>query len=106
MDWEPLQSIGNPDAKEATKQMQTAMSDEQRRQLIWSRKLAKMDHDSLIDSAKEEGFKMGWEEGIQIGAYKAYGDLVRDRILSVAEAAKHLGVSIDEFKKHTELSEA
>ena len=121
-DWEQLQCIENPGVKEATKQMQAVMSNEQQRQMIWSRRLAQMDHDSLIDSAKEEGIQIGWDqgktegiqigwdqgktEGIQIGAFKAYGDLVRDHVLSVAEAAKRLGVSIDEFKKHTELSEA
>ena len=35
--------------------MQTAMSNQQQRQIIWSRKLAQMDHDSQVDSAKREG---------------------------------------------------
>lgn len=35
--------------------MQTAMSNQQQRQMIWGRKLAQMDHDSQMASAKAEG---------------------------------------------------
>ena len=35
-------------------QMQTAMSNQQQRQMIWSRRMAQMDHDSQIASAKSE----------------------------------------------------
>ena len=54
-DWEQLWKIDNPGVKEAAKQMQTAMSNQQQRQFIWSRRLAQMDHDSQMASAMAEG---------------------------------------------------
>jgi len=53
--WEQLQKIDNPGVKEAAKQMQTVMSNPQQRQIIWNRRLAQLDHDSQISSAKAEG---------------------------------------------------
>jgi hypothetical protein len=54
-DWEQLWKIENPGVKEAAKQMQAAMSNQQQRQFIWSRRLAQMDHDSQMASARAEG---------------------------------------------------
>ena len=53
--WEQLQKIDNPGVKEAAIQMQTAMSNQQQRQMIWSRRMAQMDHDSQMASARTEG---------------------------------------------------
>ena len=67
--------------------MQTAMSNQQQRQMIWSRKLAQMDHDTQLDSARKEGI------------YKILADLVKDKVISLAEAAQRAGVSESDFKK-------
>ena len=86
-DWEQLQKIDNPGVKEAAKQMQTAMSNQQQRQMIWSRKLAQMDHDTQLDSARKEGI------------CKTLAELVKKKLLSVADAAEQAGVSESDFKK-------
>ena len=74
--------------------MQTAMNDPQW-QINWTRKLSQMDHDSQLASAKAEGR----EEGI----YKILTQLVKNKRLSVAEAAAELGISESDFMKNSGL---
>ena len=90
--------------------MQTAMSDPQW-QMNWTRKLSQMDHDSLLANAKseawkegyregwEEGFKEGFKEGFEEGVYRTLANLVRKKLLSVAEAAAEVGISESDFEK-------
>ena len=47
----------------------------------------------------EQGIKQGIEQGIEAGMLKTLRDLVKDGILSPAEAAKRAGMSIEEFGK-------
>jgi len=90
-DWDQLRKINNPGVKEAAKQMQTVMSNQQQRQMIWSRKLAQMDHDSQMASAEERG------------VYKTLSELVKKELLSISDAAAQAGVSESEFKKNAGL---
>ena len=85
-DWNQLRKIDNPGVKEAAKQMQTAMSNQQQRQMIWSRKLAQMDHDTQLDYARKEGRAEGRAEG------KAEG-----RAEGRAEGANELGQLISKL---------
>ena len=75
--------------------MQVAMSNQQQRQMIWTRKLSQMDRYSQLASAKSEGR----EEGI----YKILTQLVKNKRLSVAEAAAELGISESDFMKNSGL---
>lgn len=50
--------------------MQTAMSNQQQRQMIWSRKLAQMDHDTQLASARIEGEARGEVRGKAKGEKK------------------------------------
>ncbi|MBR1710243.1 MAG: Rpn family recombination-promoting nuclease/putative transposase [Clostridia bacterium] len=65
--WEQIKKIKNSGIQEAVKQMQAVLGNPQQRQMIWSRKLAQMDHDSQIESARTEGIAIGKSEGITEG---------------------------------------
>lgn len=51
---------------------------------------------------KAEGIEMGKAEGIKVGKaegiLKAYIDMVKDKFITIAEAAKRVGISEDEFE--------
>ncbi|MBR1710242.1 MAG: hypothetical protein IJ719_15675 [Clostridia bacterium] len=48
-------------------QMQAPSGNSLEREMAWSRKLAQMDHDSLIESARAEGYTIGYSEGYAEG---------------------------------------
>ena len=96
-DWEQIQRIDNPGVKEAAKQMQTIMSLPEQRQMIWSRKMAQMDYDTQMDSAKKAGRAEGRAEGV----LETLGGLVKDGLLPVAEAARRANMSVADFEKET-----
>lgn len=52
-----------------------------------------------IEQGIKQGFKQGIEQGIEAGMLKTLSDLVKDGMLSPAEAAKRAGMSIEEFGK-------
>lgn len=52
-----------------------------------------------IEQGIKQGFKQGIEQGIEAGMLKTLRDLVKDGMLSLAEAAKRAGMSIEEFGK-------
>lgn len=52
-----------------------------------------------IEQGIKQGFKQGIEQGIEAGMLKTLRDLVKDGMLSTAEAAKRAGMSIEEFGK-------
>lgn len=52
-----------------------------------------------IEQGIKQGFKQGIEQGIEAGMLKTLRDLVKDGMLSSAEAAKRAGMSIEEFGK-------
>lgn len=52
-----------------------------------------------IEQGIKQGFKQGIEQGIEAGMLKTLRDLVKDGMLSPAEAAKRAGMSIEEFGK-------
>ena len=47
--------------------MQTPSDNSLEREMAWSRKLAQMDHESLIESARAEGYAIGYAEGYAEG---------------------------------------
>lgn len=52
-----------------------------------------------IEQGIKQGFKQGIVQGIEAGMLKTLRDLVKDGMLSPAEAAKRAGMSIEEFGK-------
>ena len=74
--------------------MRTIMNSPEQRQIVWDRKLAQMDYDTQMESARNEG-KM-----------ETLTDLVRKNILSVKDAADQANMSIPEFCKKSGLSVA
>ena len=47
----------------------------------------------------ESGEKKGIQQGIEQGMFKAFTEMVKDKILTASEAAKRLGVSESDFLK-------
>ena len=60
--WEQLRSIENKGVKEAAVQMETIMSSPEQRDMLWRRRLAQLDHDSLMYHARAEGEARGRAE--------------------------------------------
>ena len=54
--------------------MQAPSSNSLEREMAWSRKLAQMDHDSLIESARAEGYAIGYAEGYAEGYAIGYAE--------------------------------
>lgn len=52
--------------KETVKQMVTIMSTPEQRQIIWNRKLAQMDYDTQMESARNAGKAEGLAEGLHV----------------------------------------
>ena len=98
--WEQVQKLSNPAIKEAVNQMRTIMNSPEQRQIVWDRKLAQMDYDTQIESARNKGR----DEGRAEGKMATLIDLVRKNILSVKDAADQANMSIPEFCKKTGLS--
>ena len=74
--------------------MQTAMSNQQQRQMIWSRKLAQMDHDTQLASAKKEGRAEGRTAGIAEGTNKAMS--LMSRLFSLGRTNDAMRAATDE----------
>ena len=74
------------------------MNSPEQRQIVWDRKLAQMDYDTQMESARNKG----WDEGKMATLI----DLVRKNILSVKDAADQANMSIPEFCKKSGLSVA
>lgn len=81
--------IDNAGASETVKQMQTVMSTPEQRQMIWSRRLAQLDRDSQLTSARAEGKAEGRAEGRTEGENNL-GQLVSKLIMAgrIQDAAK------------------
>ncbi|MBQ7266638.1 MAG: hypothetical protein IJS61_11165 [Firmicutes bacterium] len=64
---------------------------------------------NMAQFAREEGIEKGREEGIEIGEikgfYNALVGLVKDKILTVSQAAQRANMSVEEFKKKTGLKD-
>ena len=55
-------------------------------------------HDRIVE-IKQEGIKEGIKEGVEKGRAGLLAELVRDGVLTMAEAAKKMGISEAAFKK-------
>ena len=93
-DWDQLQKINNPGVKEAAKEMEAVMSSPEKRQFVWNRRLAQLDYNSQIGSAKQEGF------------VEALAGLVKDGLIPITEAAKRANLTVAEFSKQAGISTA
>ena len=59
----------------------------------------------IMTEAKEilnRGIEQGMEQGRSEERIRIFVDLVNDRVLSLEEAAKRAGMTVDEFKNHIE----
>ena len=77
--------------------MEAVMSSPEKRQFVWNRRLAQLDYNSQIDSARSEGRAEGRAEGEADGVFKTLSQLVKDQLLSIAEAAKRCNMTEVEF---------
>ena len=55
-------------------------------------------HDKLIEQ-KQEGIKEGMKQGITEGRIAAFAEMVREGVISIAEAAKRSGLTEAAFRK-------
>ena len=75
--------------------MHTIMNTPEQRQIVWDRRIAQLDHDAMMASARREGLAQGKAQG----AVEALAGLVKDGILSVSEAAKRSNMTVSAFAK-------
>ena len=101
-DWNQLQKINNPGVKEAAKEMEAVMSSPEKRQFVWNRRLAQLDYNSQIDSARSEGREEGKTEGV----LSTLASLVKKGRLTVEEAAEESKMSVAEFSKQAGITTA
>ena len=78
--------------------MEPIMKEPSQRQLLWERKLALMDYNTEIRSARQEGRQEGLQEGIAIANLKTAGALKAEGV-SAAVIARTTGYSLDEIEK-------
>lgn len=104
--WEQLGKIKNPGVKEAAKEMEAVMSSPEKRQFVWNRRLAQLDYNSQIDSARSEGREEGRAEGKAEGALSTLISLVKRGRLTVEEAAEESKMSVVEFSKQAGITSA
>jgi predicted transposase YdaD len=55
---------------------------------------------TILQRGRQEGLQVGLQRGKQEGTISAYIGLIRDGLLSLAEAAVRLEMSEEELKKH------
>ena len=89
--WEEVNDIDNSGVKEAARTMQLIMSNPTERELIRMRQDVENDWRTIVNSEREQA---------QIDLLV---ELVRDGILSEAEAAKRLGMSEEEFVRSSRI---
>ena len=51
------------------------------------------------NQGKEDGFKLGKEDGFKLGTVNMLVSLVKDAVITIAEAAKRLNISEADFQK-------
>ena len=114
--WEQIRKIKNLGVKEAANQMQTIMGSAEQRQMIWSRRMAQLDYESMMSSARKEGLAAGREEGRAEGREEGRAEgraegtlstlvaLVKKGRLSVEEAAEEANMSTADFCSQSGLS--
>jgi predicted HTH domain antitoxin len=56
----------------------------------------------ILNQGIEQGLERGLEQGRSEERIRIFVDLVNDRVLSLEEAAKRAGMTVDEFKNHIE----
>ena len=89
--WEEVNDIDNSGVKEAARTMQLIMSNPTEREMIRMRQDVENDWRTIVNSEREQA---------QIDLMV---ELVRDGILSEAEAAKRLGMSEEEFVRSSRI---
>ena len=77
---------------------------EQNRAEVKGMLLMEYDEAKEMDRLKEEYLRVGKQEGKIEGTYTTLADLVKDKVITLSEAARRAGVSEKEFIKNTGLS--
>lgn len=95
-DWETVGKIENNGVKEARKTMEVIMSSQDQRRMMLDRRKALLDEKSLLEEAEARGAARG--------AVFTLADLVRDKVLTLSEAASRAKMSEVEFAKKANLS--
>ena len=80
--------------------MEPIMKEPSQRQLLWERKLALMDYNTEIRSARQEG----WQEGLQEGRQEGRQEGIASANLKTARALKSEGISSAIIARTTGLS--
>ena len=100
--------IGRIVFRECRKSMR--IPDDHEREIIWRRKMAQMDYDSMVYSermegeriGKKKGERIGRKKGERIGRLKMLKGLIDDGILTLTEAAKYANMSVEIFQRSVE----
>ena len=66
-DWKAVEKIENSGVKEARKTMETIMSSDEQRRMIWKRRIAQLDYKSAMIEAEERGEARGEARGVAKG---------------------------------------
>ena len=64
----------------------------------------KIDMCKAIEDMRNDAREEGMKEGMKEGALSAFAGLVKDGMLTIAEAAKRVGMTVPEFKTKTGLN--
>lgn len=67
---------------------------------IMGGKVLRLRTDEIIEQGLQQGLTQGLKQGLKQGELNAYVGLIKDGLLSLATAAKRLGMSEDELNKH------
>ena len=99
--WEEVNDIDNSAIKEAAKTMELILKNPTERELIRARMDALIDQRTIERSAERRGLAKGRAEGRAEGRVEGqingFAGLVKDGLLSIAEAAKRCNMTTEEF---------
>ena len=103
--WQEVKEIDNLAVKEAAKTMEMIMRNPTEREILRARTDAMIDQRTMLHSAERrgraegraEGRVEGRAEGRAEGQITAFAELVKDGLLTIAEAAKRSGMTETEF---------
>ena len=84
---------------EAYQTLLNLSADDQKRLEYEAREKAIRDYNSQMKSSRDQGIKLGFEQGIVHGKLKTYMELIRDGIITAEEAAKRLEIPVEELER-------
>lgn len=93
-----MSKLDNPEVKKAIKLVEEIISDPKEREIIEARKMAKFNYDTGMAYAKEEGTKIGIEEGKKLEK-KANAKRMKELKMSDEQICQILNVNKEELKE-------